>query len=475
MRDSSSTCRFSPAIQALDRKKHGISRLPQAVWVYDGVYTGSRAPIANMPISPIEEVVEDLRQGRMIILVDDPDRENEGDLAMLADAITPEAINFMAKEGRGLICMPMSGEVCDRLELGMQAANNTNAHGTGFTISIEAAKGVTTGISAADRAHTIKVAAKADAKASDLARPGHIFPLRAKDGGVLVRGGQTEGMVDLARLAGGTPTGVICEIMNDDGTMSRMPQLEVFAEKHDLKISTIADLIEYRRHNEQLVEPLVDKPVPIQTDQGIFQMHLFRSKLDGKEHVALTHGLPETEGVDPAEPVDGAVYVRVHSECLTGDVFGSQRCDCGPQLDKAMQILASKERGVLVYLRQEGRGIGLANKLKAYHLQDKGMDTVEANEALGLPVDLREYGIGAQILFHLGVRQMNLLTNNPKKIHGLSGYGLELLDQVPLEVEPNPNNVRYLRTKRERLGHTLSGALDAPTDTGHPETAAPRE
>ncbi len=425
-----------------------------------------------MPISPIEDVIEDLRLGRMIILVDDPDRENEGDLAMLADAVTPEAINFMAKEGRGLICMPMSGDVCDRLELGMQAVNNTNAHGTGFTISIEAASGVTTGISAADRAHTIKVAANPDAKAADLARPGHIFPLRAKDGGVLVRGGQTEGMVDLARLAGGTPTGVICEIMNDDGTMSRMPELEVFAKKHDLKIATIADLIEYRRRNEQLVEPLVDRSVPIQTDAGVFQMHLFRSKLDGKEHIALTHGMPESgSGIAAADAVEGTVHVRVHSECLTGDVFGSQRCDCGPQLDKAMEILASKERGVLVYLRQEGRGIGLANKLKAYHLQDTGLDTVEANEALGLPVDLREYGIGAQILFHLGVRQMSLLTNNPKKIHGLSGYGLELVDQVPLEVEANPNNIRYLRTKRERMGHTLTGHLD----TGVGESALPRE
>lgn len=414
-----------------------------------------------MPISPIEEIVEELRLGRMIILVDDPDRENEGDLTMLADAITPEAINFMAKEGRGLICMPMSGEICDRLELGMQAVNNTNAHGTGFTISIEAAQGVTTGISAADRAHTIKVAADPNAKASDLARPGHIFPLRAKDGGVLVRGGQTEGTVDLARLAGATATGVICEIMNDDGTMARMPELEVFAEKHNLKISTIADLIEYRRRNEQLIEPLVEQSVPIQTEHGVFQMHLYRSKLDGKEHVALTKGLPESKSTDRAEAIEGVVDVRVHSECLTGDVFGSQRCDCGPQLDRAMEILASKERGVLVYLRQEGRGIGLANKLKAYHLQDKGMDTVEANEALGLPVDLREYGIGAQILFHLGVREMNLLTNNPKKIHGLSGYGLELKDQIPLEVEANPNNVKYLRTKRERLGHTLTGVLDA--------------
>lgn len=416
-----------------------------------------------MPISSIPEIIEDLQKGRMIILVDDPDRENEGDLAMLADKITPEAVNFMAKEGRGLICTPMSGEVCDRLELPMQASHNTNAHGTAFTISIEAATGVSTGISAADRARTIEVAADPSASAADLARPGHIFPLRAREGGVLVRGGQTEGIVDLAKLAGASPVGVICEIMNEDGTMARMPELEVFAEQHDLKICTIADLIEYRRRNERLVEPLAEGPVPIQTDHGLFHMHLFRSKLDGKEHVALTHGIdfdPAPDGECP--PIDEDVFVRVHSECLTGDVFGSQRCDCGPQLDQAMQILSSKDRGVLVYLRQEGRGIGLANKLKAYHLQDTGLDTVEANEALGLPEDLREYGIGAQVLHHLGVRRMRLLTNNPKKIHGLAGYGLELVDQVPLEVEPNPNNIRYLRTKKERMGHTLNAALGGP-------------
>jgi len=426
-----------------------------------------------MPISSIPEIIEDLQKGRMIILVDDPDRENEGALAMLADKITPEAVNFMAKEGRGLICTPMSGEVCDRLDLPMQAAHNTNAHGTAFTISIEATTGVSTGISAADRARTIEVAAAPTSQASDLARPGHIFPLRAREGGVLVRGGQTEGIVDLAQLAGGSPVGVICEIMNDDGTMSRMPELEVFAAQHDLKICTIADLIEYRRKNEQLVEPVVERPVPLQTDYGLFHTHLFRSKIDGKEHVALSHGLvtgDEAEGA--SEPVDGEVFVRVHSECLTGDVFGSQRCDCGMQLDQAMKMLASKDRGVLVYLRQEGRGIGLANKLKAYHLQDGGMDTVEANEALGLPVDLREYGIGAQILFHLGVRKMRLLTNNPKKIHGLAGYGLELAGQEPLEVEPNPNNLKYLRTKKERMGHTLRAPLQAPAAA---ESAPDRE
>ncbi|MEM6671659.1 MAG: bifunctional 3,4-dihydroxy-2-butanone-4-phosphate synthase/GTP cyclohydrolase II [Planctomycetota bacterium] len=425
-----------------------------------------------MPITPIPEIIEELRRGAMVILVDDPDRENEGDLAMLAEAITPEAVNFMAREGRGLICVPMEGSVCERLDLPMQAAHNTNAHGTAFTISIEAATGVSTGISAADRARTIAVAADPEARAEDLARPGHIFPLRARDGGVLVRGGQTEGIVDLARLAGASPVGVICEIMNEDGTMARMPELEAFADKHELKICTIADLIEYRRKNERLVESLVDAPVPIQTHHGVFQMYLFRSKIDGKEHVALTHGMPIGEGTDPLEAVDDDVFVRVHSECLTGDVFGSQRCDCGPQLDKAMSILASKEKAVLVYLRQEGRGIGLANKLKAYHLQDRGMDTVEANEALGLPVDLREYGIGAQILFHLGVRRMRLLTNNPKKIHGLAGYGLELVDQVSLETEPNPNNIRYLRTKMERMGHTFSGGLD-PAESA--ESAGQRE
>ena len=422
-----------------------------------------------MAISPIADCIEDLAKGRMVILVDDPDRENEGDLAMLAEFVTADDINFMAKEGRGLICMPLDAALCDKLELPMQASHNTNAHGTAFTISIEAASGVSTGISAADRAHTIREAVRPDATAADLARPGHIFPLRARNGGVLVRGGQTEGIVDLARLAGGTPAGVICEIMNDDGTMSRMPELEVFAEKHDLKICTIADLIEYRRRNESLVEAAVETPVPMQTEHGLFHMHLFQSQLDDKEHVALSFGLVSPETGRLPETLEEDVFVRVHSECLTGDVFGSQRCDCGPQLDKAMAIIASQGRGVVVYLRQEGRGIGLANKLKAYHLQDRGMDTVEANEALGLPVDLREYGIGAQILQHLGVRRMRLLTNNPKKIHGLSGYGIELVDQVPLEIEPNPNNIGYLRTKKDRLGHTLQGALGA--DGGHP--AAP--
>jgi len=409
-----------------------------------------------MAISTIPEVLEDLRAGRMILLVDDPDRENEGDLAMLAEHVTPQAINFMAKEGRGLICLPMAAEECDRLALTMQARDNTSTFGTAFTVSIEAATGVTTGISAADRARTIRVAVDPNSGPRDLARPGHVFPLRAAEGGVLRRNGQTEGIVDLARLSGARPAGVICEVMNDDGTMARMPDLEVFAERHGLKIATIADLVAYRRRTERLIEPLTTD-LPLATDNGPFLMHMFRSKVDGKEHVALTLNMP-APGADGERPAfDGPVSVRVHSECLTGDVFRSQRCDCGGQLQKALQMIQAEGRGVLVYLRQEGRGIGLEKKLLAYHLQDKGLDTVEANEALGLPVDLREYGIGAQILHFLGVRQMRLLTNNPKKIGGLAGYGLELVDQVPLEVPVNANNARYLATKREKLGHNLSG------------------
>ena len=352
-----------------------------------------------MPISTIPEVLEDLRQGRMVILVDDPNRENEGDLAMLAEHVTP-------------------------------------------------------GISAADRARTIQVAADPEAQPLDLNRPGHVFPLRAREGGVLVRGGQTEGTVDLARLCGARPAGVICEIMNDDGTMARMPELEVFAEKHDLKICTIADLIAYRRRTERLIEA-VELDLPMPTRFGEFRAHLFRNKIDGTEHFAVTRGLAEAQDDGPLDPTDEAVTVRMHSECLTGDVFHSERCDCGSQRDRALELIGQADRGVLVYLRQEGRGIGLANKLKAYRLQDGGMDTVEANQALGFPADLREYGIGAQILHFLGVRQMKLLTNNPKKIHGLAGYGLEVTDQVPLVVEPNPNNERYLRTKVEKLGHQI--------------------
>ena len=426
-----------------------------------------------MPIAPIPEVLDALRRGEMVILVDDPGRENEGDLAMLAEHCTPEAINFMAKEGRGLICMPMDGATCDRLELEPQAARNTNHHRTAFTVSIEAAEGVTTGISAADRSHTVRVAADPKTQPIDLVKPGHIFPLRAKRGGVLVRGGQTEGMVDLARLCGAQPSGVICEIMNDDGSMARMPDLEVFAKTHGLLISTIESLIAYRRQNERLIE-LIEPATPLPTRFGDFYVHVFRNTIDGSEHVALTRGMATDTGDSPHEAVDKVVPVRVHSECLTGDAFHSLRCDCGPQLDKAMAILGEEEHGVLLYLRQEGRGIGLSNKMKAYKLQDSGLDTVEANKALGFPDDLREYGIGAQMLYFLGVRRMNLLTNNPKKIHGLAGYGLEVLDQLPLEVEPNPSNARYLETKRTKMGHTLSQPQADPS-TPPKVTSDPRE
>lgn len=424
-----------------------------------------------MPISEIPEILEDLRQGRMIILVDDPDRENEGDLAMLAEFATPEAINFMAMEGRGLICMPLAEKICDQLELEPQAKKNTSKMGTGFTVSIEAVEGVTTGISAHDRSHTILTAVAEGAKASDLARPGHIFPLRARSGGVLVRGGQTEGIVDLATMCGARPAGVICEVMKDDGSMARMPDLEVFAEKHQLKICTIESIIAWRRENERLVEPL-EMSVPLPTRFGDFDAHMFRSVLDGKEHVVLTRGL-QGPGLDgPWQGCDEPVHVRVHSECLTGDVFHSMRCDCGSQLDKALQILGQQKHAVLVYMRQEGRGIGLANKLKAYRLQDEGMDTVEANKALGFPADLREYGLGAQMLHYLGVRQMRLLTNNPKKIAGLHGYGLELLDQLPLSIEPNPVNLKYLQTKRDKLGHILREVAVQPGDAQPKEKAA---
>jgi 3,4-dihydroxy 2-butanone 4-phosphate synthase/GTP cyclohydrolase II len=421
-----------------------------------------------MSISEIPEILDELRAGRQIILVDDPGRENEGDLAMLAEHATPEAINFMIREARGLVCMPMAPELCDRLHLEPQVQRNTSKMGTGFTVSIEAAHGVTTGISAKDRAHTIRVASAPNSRPEDLARPGHVFPLRAREGGVLVRGGQTEGIVDLARLAGAAPAGVICEIMKDDGTMARMPDLEAFAARHGLKICTIESLIAWRRQNERLIEP-VEMDVPMPTRFGSFMAHLFRSKIDGKDHLALTIGMPGPGLDGPRGPVEETVCVRVHSECLTGDVLHSLRCDCGPQLDQALEILGKQPRGVLVYMRQEGRGIGLENKLKAYRLQDEGLDTVEANQALGFPADLREYGLGAQILHYLGARRMRLLTNNPKKIAGLHGYGLEVVDQIPLTTPPNSNNAKYLRTKRDKLGHTFREVEDPLSRHGRRE------
>ena len=400
----------------------------------------------------------------MVILVDDPRRENEGDLVMAAEKITPEAINFMRKEGGGLICLSLEGEIVEALGLRPQVAENTSRMGTAFLESIEAREGVTTGISAADRATTILAAVAEGAKPNDLARPGHIFPLRARDGGVLVRPGQTEGSVDLSKLAGLRGAGVICEIMNEDGTMSRMPDLEVFAAKHDIPILTVEDLIEYRRRRERLIERRVTG-VRLPTSAGDFQLHLYRALTDGKEHLALTYGWPQ----DSAEPgqempkVDEPVMVRVHSECLTGDIFGSVRCDCGPQLHAALKQIAAAGRGVLLYIRQEGRGIGLEAKLQAYHLQDQGMDTVEANEKLGYPADMREYGVGAQILHDLGVRQMRLLTNNPKKLAGLGGYGLEILEQLPIREGAHEHNKGYLKTKRDKLGHLFPADVENPS------------
>ena len=398
-----------------------------------------------MPISKIEAALEDIRQGKMVILVDDEDRENEGDLVVAAELITAEKINFMAKEGRGLICLSLTEERADELDLPLMVSDNNSSFGTAFTISIEARRGVTTGISAADRAHTIQVAVADETTARDLARPGHVFPLRAKKGGVMVRAGQTEGSVDLARLAGLKPAGVICEIMNEDGTMARMPQLEVFAARHDLKIISIAELVAYRMRKELLVRRAAETNLPTPFG-GDFKAIVYENDVDHAQHMALVKG-----EINPEEPV----LVRVHSECLTGDVFGSQRCDCGEQLHASMAQIQKEGKGVVLYMRQEGRGIGLVNKLKAYALQDQGHDTVEANHVLGFDDDLRDYGLGAQILSELGIRKLRLMTNNPKKIVGLEGYGLEIVERVAIEMPPHSSNLKYLKTKREKMGHLL--------------------
>ncbi len=397
-----------------------------------------------MKFNNIPEIIKDIQKGRIVIVVDDEDRENEGDLVVAASFSTPETINFMAKHGRGLICLPMEEERLEQLEIYPMVKSNQTRFRTGWAVSVDAKRGVTTGISAYDRALTIKTMLDAKTNPEDIVRPGHVFPLIAKDGGVLVRSGHTEAAVDLAKLAGLYPAGVICEIMSDDGTMARLPQLIKFAQKHKLKICTIKDLIKFRRKSEKLVKRIETTTIP--TDFGKFRLALYNSIIDSSSHIALIRGKLNS---------DTPILVRVHSQCLTGDVFGSLRCDCGVQLSKAMKLIEDEGRGVILYMRQEGRGIGLTNKIRAYALQDKGLDTVEANTALGFDADLRDYGIGAQILVDLGIKRIKLLTNNPKKIVGLEGYGLEVIESISLETEPTPMNTRYLKTKKQKLGHRL--------------------
>lgn len=392
----------------------------------------------------IEDVLSDVAHGKIVIVTDDADRENEGDLVIAAEKVTPDAVNFMATHGRGLVCVPISNERAEQLGLQRMVAQNRELYKTDFTVSVDAARGVTTGISAYDRATTILAIANPKSSPEDLVQPGHVFPLRAKDGGVLRRAGHTEAAVDLARLAGLQPAGVLCEILHDDGTMARLPELMEFRKKHGLRICTIQSLIAYRRLREKLVE--LEQVVKLPTDYGDFDLHLYRSTLDGMHHLALVKGT-----IDPSR----TPLVRVHSECLTGDVFGSKRCDCGNQLHAALRQIAEEGNGVLLYMRQEGRGIGLAAKIHAYKLQEEGLDTVEANAKLGFPSDLRDYGLGAQILFDLGVRKFRFLTNNPKKVVGLEGYGMQMVEQVPIRAEVNPHNARYLETKKQKLGHML--------------------
>ncbi|MDP3804855.1 MAG: bifunctional 3,4-dihydroxy-2-butanone-4-phosphate synthase/GTP cyclohydrolase II [Candidatus Omnitrophota bacterium] len=396
-----------------------------------------------MKLNTIEEVLNNIKRGRMVIVVDDEDRENEGDLIMAGSFTKPSDINFMAKYGRGLICVPMEGGRLDELDLHPMSTKAPDPYKTGWAISCDAKSGITTGISASDRANTINILANPKTQACDLVRPGHVFPLRSNEGGVLVRAGHTEACIDLMKLVFLYPAGVICEIMKDDGSMARMPDLLKFSKEHNLKICTIASIIEYRRRSEKLIKKIAETSIP--TAFGMFKVFVYESVTDKYHHLALVKGNPDRNNT----------LVRVHSECLTGDVFGSKRCDCGEQLHAAMQMISKSPSGIILYMRQEGRGIGLANKLRAYELQDKGLDTVEANKALGFKPDLRDYGIGAQILVDLGLKKIRLLTNNPKKIIGLEGYGLEVIERVPLEIRPNKANERYLKVKREKLGHVM--------------------
>ncbi|MFC1561604.1 bifunctional 3,4-dihydroxy-2-butanone-4-phosphate synthase/GTP cyclohydrolase II [candidate division KSB1 bacterium] len=404
----------------------------------------SRKNRRNYGVSTVEEAITEYRNGNILIVVDDADRENEGDFICSAESITHEKINFMSKYGRGLICLALTGERAEELELDLMVHKNTAVHQTAFTVSIDAVNKTTTGISAYDRARTILTAIDPATKPNDLARPGHVFPLKASKGGILIRAGHTEAAVDMSRLAGHTQAGVLCEIMDDDGSMARMPKLKEIAEEHGLKIITIADLIQYRRHNEHLIEHEINIDFP--SAYGNFKIHMFRSVIDNRHHLALVKG-----EIDTGEPV----LVRVHSECLTGDILGSLRCDCGPQLQQALRQIEKEGRGVLLYMRQEGRGIGLPSKIFAYALQEQGRDTVQANEELGFKPDLRDYGEGAQILYKLGIRKIRLLTNNPKKVVGLKGYGLEIVERVPIEIEPNAFNNRYLEAKRDKMGHFI--------------------
>jgi 3,4-dihydroxy 2-butanone 4-phosphate synthase/GTP cyclohydrolase II len=414
------------------------------------------------PFAPIPEILDEIRAGRMIVLVDDEDRENEGDLVMAAEHITPDAINFMATHGRGLICLALTPERCEELKLPLQVPDNTSRFSTAFTVTIDAREGIATGISAADRAVTIQAAIRDGTRPGDLVRPGHVMPLRAREGGVLVRAGQTEGSVDLARLAGLYPAGVICEIVKDDGRMARVPDLVPYCARHGIKMTSVAALIAWRRERECLIQRASSARIP--TAWGVFDLHVYVSAIDPEPHLALTLGLPSPVR-GKFQTIDEPVLVRVHSECLTGDILGSRRCDCGEQKDAALRAIAEAKRGIFLYMRQEGRGIGLVNKLKAYALQDQGLDTVQANEKLGFRADERDYGIGARILFDLGVQEMRLLTNNPKKYSALEGYGLSIVERVPIQTRPSEDNRAYLRTKMTKLGHMLSEDVLAAEST----------